>query len=224
MDVLQLDTKAPSIDDLQRLYPPLMGSQIRANMTSSLDGAASVDQRSALLSSPLDRVVFHYLRAMAQVVLVGASTARLENYTTPTIRSPALAKLRTELGIISPIRLVVATRSELPTDWGLPTDAEVCRLSDSPSRSELVKATHLNPDLPGGILCEGGPRLLGSLSAVGVVDEYCVTISAKLVGEGPPSILGRPLDSPVDLTLVSVLLRDDGLLTRFLSQKATAID
>src|SRR6516165_7519421 len=64
-------------------YPELPGKSahwVRANMVASLDGAASLNGRSRGLSSDWDRQVFAMLRAIADVILVGAGTARTERY------------------------------------------------------------------------------------------------------------------------------------------------
>src|SRR5215469_1486762 len=53
---------------------------LRANMVASLDGAATVDGRSGGLSNEADQQVFALLRAQADVILVGAGTARAEHY------------------------------------------------------------------------------------------------------------------------------------------------
>src|SRR6516162_9477532 len=53
---------------------------VRANMVASLDGAASVEGRSGGLSNEADQQVFAMLRAHADVLLVGAGTARAEGY------------------------------------------------------------------------------------------------------------------------------------------------
>src|SRR3954452_15153851 len=53
---------------------------VRINMISSLDGAIAVNGRSGLLGGPGDRQVFHALRSLADVILVGAGTARAEGY------------------------------------------------------------------------------------------------------------------------------------------------
>jgi riboflavin biosynthesis pyrimidine reductase len=49
-------------------------------MVASLDGAATVDGRSGGLSNEADQQVFAMLRAHADVILVGAGTARAEGY------------------------------------------------------------------------------------------------------------------------------------------------
>src|SRR5690242_21676652 len=53
---------------------------LRANMVASLDGAATVDGRSGGRSNAADKQVFALLRAHADVILVGAGTARAEGY------------------------------------------------------------------------------------------------------------------------------------------------
>ncbi len=53
---------------------------LRANMVASADGAASLDGRSGGLSGPADRMVFTVLRSLADLILVGAGTARAERY------------------------------------------------------------------------------------------------------------------------------------------------
>ena len=53
---------------------------LRANMVASLDGAATVGGRSGGLSGRADQQVFAMLRALADVILVGAGTARVEGY------------------------------------------------------------------------------------------------------------------------------------------------
>ena len=54
---------------------------VRANFVSTLDGAATgADGRSGSINTGADREVFALLRALADVVVVGAGTARAEGY------------------------------------------------------------------------------------------------------------------------------------------------
>ena len=54
---------------------------VRANFVSTLDGAATgPDGRSGSINTGADREVFALLRALADVVVVGAGTARAEGY------------------------------------------------------------------------------------------------------------------------------------------------
>ncbi|HSE70452.1 MAG TPA: dihydrofolate reductase family protein [Nocardioidaceae bacterium] len=54
---------------------------VRANMVSSLDGSAvGADGRSGSVNTSADREVFQLLRSLADVIVVGAGTARTERY------------------------------------------------------------------------------------------------------------------------------------------------
>ena len=52
-------------------------------MVSSIDGSIAVDGTSAKLSSPTDAAVLNRLRQLADVIVVGAGTARDEGYGAP---------------------------------------------------------------------------------------------------------------------------------------------
>ena len=51
---------------------------LRANMVATADGAASLNGLTQGISSDTDRRVFALLRALCDVILVGASTVRKE--------------------------------------------------------------------------------------------------------------------------------------------------
>lgn len=53
---------------------------VRMNFVSSLDGAVSIDGRSGGLGDEADRLAMHVMRTLADVVLVGAGTVRVEGY------------------------------------------------------------------------------------------------------------------------------------------------
>src|SRR5690606_37525602 len=53
---------------------------LRVNFVSSLDGAAWHDGRSGPLNDVWDQQVFGFLRRLADVVMVGAGTIRVEGY------------------------------------------------------------------------------------------------------------------------------------------------
>src|ERR1700710_1133980 len=53
---------------------------VRANMIASLDGGATDDGKAGGLAGPGDRAVFSLMRHAADVILVGAATIRIENY------------------------------------------------------------------------------------------------------------------------------------------------
>ena len=65
--------------DLAEAYAfPVGRSWVRAIFVASIDGAATVDGRSGGLGNETDRRIFALQRALADVVLVGAGTARAE--------------------------------------------------------------------------------------------------------------------------------------------------
>src|SRR5450755_2308348 len=70
---------------------------VRANMVASADGAAWLAGRAGGLSGLADRMVFSVLRSLADVILVGAGTARAERYRamSPAEAYPRLREGRT---------------------------------------------------------------------------------------------------------------------------------
>ena len=59
---------------------------VRANMIASLDGGATDDGKAGGLAGPGDRALFGRMRQEADVILVGAATVRIENYSGAQIR------------------------------------------------------------------------------------------------------------------------------------------
>jgi hypothetical protein len=53
---------------------------VRANMIASLDGGATDDGKAGGLAGAGDRALFGRMRQEADVILVGAATVRIENY------------------------------------------------------------------------------------------------------------------------------------------------
>jgi riboflavin biosynthesis pyrimidine reductase len=187
----------PQTDDLQELYAvPAGGPWLRVNMVSSVDGAATGDSgKSGSLNNAADKRVFDHLRSVADVIVVGAGTARVEGYR-PTDR---------------PI-VVVSRGAELPETLrgAAPGSVELSSLDDPIAfRQSLVGRGWTN------ILCEGGPSLLGSLLAAGVVDELCTTTVPLLVGGEHPRITHGP-SYGVPLRLHTLLESDGTLLARWL--------
>src|SRR6478735_3950588 len=91
-------------------------SWLRANMVSSVDGFATVQGLSEGLSGDADKRVFGLLRALADVVVVCAGTARTENYR--GVRVPErYAGLRASLGQapVPPVALISRTLALDPT-------------------------------------------------------------------------------------------------------------
>ncbi len=80
MTLRQLFPADQADPDLAALYAYPDGPWLRANMVSSVDGAASLKGASAGLSSDTDRRLFALLRTLSDVIVVGAATVRTERY------------------------------------------------------------------------------------------------------------------------------------------------
>jgi len=210
---------------------------LRANFVSSADGAAYVDGRSGGLSSRGDMRVFAVLRVLADVVLVGAGTARTEEYK-PASHRDALKPLRDGRTATVPIALVTRTLGlnlTSPLFTEAPPDARTIVItrdaSDAELRAETAKVADVivagdeEVDLAaaldalrarglGRVLCEGGPHLFGDLSAGGLVDELCLSLSPTLAGPGASRIIAGTTSQggPRPLALTQLLADDDGFL------------
>ncbi len=224
--------------DLADVYAyPLGAPWLRANMVASVDGAAVVDGSSRALSSPADRRLLGLLRTLSDAVVVGAGTARAERYG-PVPATPARVQWRRARGLPVVPRLVVVTRS-LELDPSLPFLAPVPgqppALVVTPEAAagergeryrgvtELVATPGRDIDLRAAVaalhargltrlLCEGGPTLLGSLAADGLLDELCLTVSPRLVSGGATRVVAGPVLAVPQQARLAGLLEEEGFL------------
>jgi len=197
---------------------------LRANMVCSVDGAITgPDHRSHAISSDVDRFVFAALRRQADVVLVGAGTARIEGYR-PAAVPVALVSARLELDLTSPLLAHAPQRTIVYTaaSAGPERIAATARVADVVLCGEhLVDLAVAVDDLRTRglqrVLCEGGPTLLGAIVGHGVLDELCLTVSPVLVGGTIQRIVaGTPLPGLVDLELAQLLESGGSLFARYL--------
>jgi riboflavin biosynthesis pyrimidine reductase len=238
--------------DLAALYAYPAGldrAWVRANMIESADGAAAVDGLSGGLSGPGDRAVFGVLRALADVILVGAGTAREEKYQPARVR-PEWAGLRAGRPAAPPIAVLsgglgldLAGPLLSSTAGGPAPDARTIVLTSAAADPDLSTAVAAHADvivagerqvdlaaavtaLAGRghrrILAEGGPHLLGQLVAAGLLDELCVTVSPVLAGGQAGRIIQGPPGSgaPARLDLAHILTDEDYLFCRYLIQRS----
>jgi riboflavin biosynthesis pyrimidine reductase len=181
------------------------------NMVESVDGAISLDGLSGGLSSAADKAVFSYLRSLADIVLVGASTAREEGYNPPRL-PPHRIEERIARGQ-SPLPRIALISASLNLDWAAsvfsvdvdrqpqpprpylicPENTDPLLLAEAAAVADVITAGDGRVDLPlvlaklhetGAklVVCEGGPAVNGQLLEVGLVDELCLTLSPALVG------------------------------------------
>ncbi len=207
----------PDETELLALFddPPHDGVHVRANMVATLDGSATgANHASGSINGPADLRVFRVLRALADVVLVGAGTVREERYTSldvdPGLRAGRAARGRPgdlELAVVTargelPDRLLDDPRPPLVLTTGTATALGALRerigadrvvVADGPTPGVVDPATVLAALRDRGlthVLAEGGPTLLAQLVDADVVDELCLTWSPLLVG-GPAGRITR---------------------------------
>lgn len=216
---------------------------VLVNMIASLDGAIAIDERSGALGGPADRAMLSALRAVADVILVGAGTARAEGYGPARPRTATRAARRARGQDEAP-RIAIVTRSleldltaPLFTEVDRPTTIITCASGDLDRRAaaarvaDLVVAGDQRVDLAaalvtlrtggaGVVTCEGGPSLNGDLVAGDLVDEWNLTVAPVLVGgdAGRASRGPHPI-APTGMELDRVLSDDGYLLTRWLRRR-----
>src|SRR5882757_7341015 len=222
-------------DDLQSCW-------VRGNMIASLDGGATADGKSGGLASRGDRAVFSQMRHAADVILVGASTVRVENYSGAQLPVTARqARQRRGQAEVPPIAVVTRsgdldpsallfTRTEVPpliltcsrsfddTRRRLGSVAEVIDAS-GPQSDSVDGATVLRILAGRGlfrILAEGGPLFLGLLIEDDLLDELCLTIAPILVGGASKRIVTGVGHVHTKMRRAHLLADDEGYLyTRY---------
>jgi len=201
------------------------------NFALTVDGRATIGGRSGPIGSSTDTDLLMGLRSVADAVMIGAGTMRVERYGR-VISDPDRRARRERVGLAhDPLMVIVSGSLDLPWEADLftsgggrvliftasdarpPETATSVRVVRHPDRVDLRAALeHLRQDR--GIrvvLSEGGPHLHGQLIADGLVDELFVTNAPKLAGgEGPGLVAGLP-EEPLALDL-AWLLEDDGEL------------
>lgn len=212
---------------------------VLVNMVASVDGATAVEGRAGGLGGPADRAMFHALRQIPDVILVGAGTARAENYGPVTLDEEARAR-RVGRGQDELPRLAIVTgRVDLDPASKLFSDPTqrpiVITTEDAPPDAldrvrpvaELLLAGHGHVDLGMAmaqlhaagaltVLCEGGPSLNGDLLAADLIDEWCQTITPVLAaGDSARGAHGPPPGLTTALPLRRVIDEDGVLLLRY---------
>lgn len=210
---------------------------LRANMVASADGAVTVGGRSGGLSGPADKMLFTVLRSLADLILVGAGTARTEHYR-PVQREEIWLGLRPASAPLPPVAVVTGTLDLTGCDGLLtvppgPSQTIVITTAAAPAdrkaalagRARVIEAGEHAVDVTAAvtalvdagypsILTEGGPTLLGQLVAAGLLDELCLTTS-PLLAAGPAGRIVAGPPATQGLSLRHALADGDFLLCRY---------
>lgn len=220
--------------------PPAGRPHVRLNMVESLDGSVAVDGRAGPLGGPADRRLFLALRALADVVLVGAGTVRAENYGPVRLAEP-LRAFRAGRGH-TPVPPLAVVSAACRLNWAgplftaAPEGPRPVVLTVAAAKAEDVAEARRVADVAvvgdetvdvgrvlaalaergaRHVLCEGGPVLNATLLAAGAVDELCVTVAPVMVGSGPRLVAPAGVDWPVAGELTAAFEEDGNLFLRF---------
>lgn len=203
---------------------------VRANMIFSADGAAAFAGRAGPLSDPTDHGLLLALRLLADVVLVGAGTARAEGYgpvrlgvagieradPPPIAVVSGSGRLPESLFADPAQRPILVTTARSAHDPRFPRDDRRDVLIAGEDRVDVAGlVAQLRKRGLRRILCEGGPTLLDHLVAADLIDEICVTLAPKLAGVQPVGDGGRALTAPRELRLDHVVTHDDYLYLKY---------
>ncbi|MGB9225205.1 pyrimidine reductase family protein [Mycobacterium sp.] len=218
------------------------GVWVRSNFITSLDGGATADGTTSAMGGPGDKFIFNLLRELADVILIGAGTVRIENYSGAQVnvakRQRRQARNQSEVPPLAIVtksgaldrNLGVFTRTEVPplvltaaaaaaeTQHRLAGLAEViaCSGDDPGSVDEAVVLAQLAARGMTRILTEGGPMLHGSFIDRGLLDELCLTIAPFVVGGLARRIATGPGQVLTRMRCAHMLTDDAGYLyTRY---------
>ncbi len=179
---------------------------VRSNMVASLDGAAqSPGGGTRTLSSVADRRVLGVVRSLSDAIVVGAGTARTEGYRVLQPRERYAAQRVTNGQAAAPALVLVSASAHLdehghlfegavaPTILATTSQGVAQASADVRRHVDILECGDESVDLNflvealskrglNHIVAEGGPHLLGSLVAHGLVDDMAVTIAPVVVG------------------------------------------
>lgn len=180
-------------------------------MITTPDGAIDENGRSRPLGGPADQQRLITLRSRAALVLVGAGTARAENY-----GPPSRAGLR--IGVVTLSCALDFTSPLFTSGAGFvvtTTTAPSVPVDSVRGGSETIDFAAVLRQLPDGIIhVEGGPQLNAALFDADLVDAINLTFSPHLVGSRGPGLSMAPHASH-RFELVSQELCEDFVFARY---------
>ncbi len=208
-------------------------------MISSLDGATAVDGTSGALGGPADKAVFRAVRAIADVIIVGAGTVRDEGYGPVRFSDEVRAARRAAGRDDRPPRLAIVTSSldldlagaVFTGDGARPlvfttTDADEAKVAATAGVADVHRAGTGRVDLAVAaailgeigvdvVVSEGGPSLNGALADADLVDEVCLSLAPRIAGGDSARIVAGAGPLATGFVLASLLVEDDLLFGRW---------
>jgi riboflavin biosynthesis pyrimidine reductase len=185
-------------------------------MVASIDGSTVVDGKSAGLSSPTDTEVLWQLRAIADVIVVGAGTVRDEGYGPP--RRPGQ-----RIGVVTRSGDLDLSNALFMSGAGFLITTEDATFDTADV--DVVRAGTGTVDLAGALgrldrvvdICEvvqaeGGSMLNAALLDADVIDEINLTTSPAVVGGSGPRLTAGAGDHAHRFDLAQLAIDDRSFL------------
>jgi riboflavin biosynthesis pyrimidine reductase len=203
-------------------YRPEAEDWVRLNLISTVSGsAAGPDRTSESITTSADRRILGVIRQLADVVLVGAGTVRVEGYQLPKRAALAIVTASGDLGghqLPADTRadqlFVVCTASAVGRARDSLGDADATFL-ELPAHDDGLDAREILDALRDrglrSIVSEGGPKLAAQLIATGLLDEMCLSQAPYLGGADIPAF--EPGGNELRKLRLTQLLIDDGSVT-----------
>lgn len=180
-------------------------------MITTPDGIIDVNGRSGALGGPADQAQLLRLRDGASVVLVGAGTARAENYRPPSRKDLQIAVVTKSCTLDFNSALFTSGAGMIATTLKAP-EVPVHSIR---AGTDTVDLPGIIAQLPHGIVhVEGGPQLNGALLNADCVDAIHLTWSPHLGGFRGPSISTAPHIAR-RFSLVSLRHEDEFVFARY---------
>lgn len=199
---------------------------LMANMVMGIDGSVTRHGRAGDLSDHLDQQLFSFLRTQVDLVLVGASTVRIEHYgpldASHTSARLGIVTIRGDLDFESPLFtascnppvIFTSARSLRTIESASRGRAEVVAVGDDVVDFGALAALLHRLGIR-RVLSEGGPTVLSALASCSLLDELCLTV-VPIVGDGERHLLATgPAGS--QFSLVHCIRHQSRLFTRYLS-------
>lgn len=216
---------------------------ILLNMVTSLDGATAVDGTSGGLGGEGDKMAFRAIRAVADIIVVGAGTAMAENYGPPVLtdelRAARVARGQSELPAIAVIsgRLSLDPAARLFTDESFDpfvitttanaSEGTVATKAALAGVSTVMEVGDERVDIAAAmgelrqlgfstVLLEGGPTLNASFTGLDLIDELTLTLAPSLVAGDSTRLATGPVEALRPMKLDRVMTHQHNLFLRYI--------
>jgi riboflavin biosynthesis pyrimidine reductase len=185
---------------------------VRLNMISSADGGSAIAGASGALGNRDDHAVFKALREQADAVLVGMSTAVAEHYhppTSPHLRIYVIAETP-DLSAAPELFASGSATVVLPEDAGPGPEGVPELRAGTGGQVDFRKVASL---LAGKVaIMEGGPTLAAQMVALGLVDEFFLTVAPSVISGDSARVVHGPDADPTPWQLLHGFVDDEGFL------------